>query len=155
MTDTILLEQAPVADVTDDPTTAKRSSGTLIAVALVFLAAVFFQVGLFGFRPAVVSGGSMEPKWHRGDVVISRSVDADSLKVGDIVTFGANGTRIVHRITAIEVVGGQRRFVTQGDDNPVADVPVPAGAIEGKVIFSVATLGRPVLIVQSWLSEVL
>ncbi len=155
MTDTIQLDHPPVAEATDDPAVGKRSSRIPIALALVFLAAVFFNVGLFGFRPAVVSGGSMEPRWHRGDVVISRSVDADSLKVGDIVTFGAGGTRIVHRITAIEVVDGHRQFVTQGDNNPVSDRPVPAAAVEGKVIFSLPVLGRPVLILQSWLSEIM
>ena len=65
----------------------------------------------------------MEPSIHEGDYVIIKSIDADKLKVGDIITFYSEDSSIygmlnTHRIVDIDENGD---FVTKGDANPYKD----------------------------------
>jgi len=132
----------------------RRSSRAWLVLALGLLSTVFVSVGLFGFQPSVVTSGSMEPGWHRGDVIVTRSVDADTLRSGDVITFGVAHARVVHRIVETRQTSAGRVFVTRGDNNPVADQPVSERTVEGKVLFDVPAVGRPILFVQSLLGKV-
>lgn len=93
-----------------------------------------------------VSGTSMEPTMHTGDIaVVYRS---DSYGVGDVVAFEIpGGGTVIHRITAAD--DGQYRF--QGDNRDYTD-PWRLGddAIVGREIVTIpyagtvsAFLGRP------------
>jgi signal peptidase I len=68
---------------------------------------------------AFVSGGSMEPVLHAGDIVIYR-LGARGVMVGDLVVFAhpewSGG--VVHRVTSIDSDGS---LVTRGDANPTDD----------------------------------
>jgi signal peptidase I len=150
--DSVVLERTPVAE--NSETSDAQPSRVWLALALGLLVTVFLSVGLFGFHPSVVTSGSMEPGWHRGDVVVTRSVDADTLRVGDVITFAVGGARVVHRIVEIDQSSDGRVLVTRGDNNPVADQPVREKAVEGKVLFSVPAAGHPILFLQSLLAKV-
>lgn len=69
-------------------TRPQTGSPLLAALALVLLAAVWLALApaQFGGSAAyvIVNGNSMEPTFHRGDLVIVRA--ADEYKVGEIVT---------------------------------------------------------------------
>lgn len=94
------------------------------------IAVVLFGVWFVMFRPTVlggpatyvvVSGTSMEPTLHGGDLVVLR--ERDSYGVGDVVSFrirdgepGA-GHDVIHRIQAEDADG----YVTQGDNLDGAD----------------------------------
>jgi signal peptidase len=100
-----------------------------------------------------VESGSMEPVFYRGDLVIVRSVDPTTLAVGDIVIYDSSSIRpsddvpIVHRIIEIQDVGGELRFITKGDNNPVPDGEYRTEEdILAKVIGSVKYLGFITLI---------
>jgi len=92
-------------------------------------------------KPAVVTGVSMEPAMHTGDLVITRPVDPDELEVGDVVRFVVGRTPVMHRITEIEETANGRVFVTQGDNNNTPDDPLLEGQIEGEVIVTVPNVG--------------
>lgn len=87
---------------------------------------------------SVVSGGSMEPTFGDGDMILLVEVDNMSeLKVGDIIIY-KHPTRpyldnIAHRI--IEVGAGDRenQFKTKGDNSP-EEYWVPSGNIHGLVV---------------------
>ncbi len=132
------------AKTTRDTELSKKEGGSLKMWALVGLTAVtllWFNTGLFGFQPTLVSGVSMEPALKAGDVVITREVPADNVEVGDIVRFQLGRSYVLHRVTEIQKVGSQIQFITRGDANNVDDAPLPESKMEGKVILVVPKIG--------------
>ncbi|MBO4412702.1 MAG: signal peptidase I [Clostridia bacterium] len=77
---------------------------------------------IIGFRPVIVVGGSMEPTFKRGDVILIKKIPQEQIKVGDILTYqlSKNDKYCTHRIIEIDENGN---FKTQGDAN---DSPDPA-----------------------------
>lgn len=101
------------------------------------------------FNAYVVLTGSMLPDIQVNDVVVTKKVEANTLKVGDIITFASAdsrfaGTIITHRIIKINPAKnkGGITFQTKGDNNNVADSTlVPEANIYGKVILKIPKLG--------------
>ncbi|XP_014205394.1 signal peptidase complex catalytic subunit SEC11A isoform X2 [Copidosoma floridanum] len=74
----------------------------------------------------VVLSGSMEPAFHRGDLLFLTNYHDESVKVGEIVVFKVNGRDIpiVHRVIKLHEKGMQNntiKFLTKGDNNSVDD----------------------------------
>merc|ERR1712127_544432 len=72
----------------------------------------------------VVLSGSMEPAFHRGDLLVLTHDREDPIRVGDIVVFKIEGREvpIVHRVLKIhEKEDGEIKFLTKGDNNSVDD----------------------------------
>jgi len=91
----------------------------------------------------------MEPTLYRGDLVVVRAVEPETLQVGDIIIFHASwcDVPVVHRIIEVQHVGGEIQFITKGDNNPTPDhTPVQASDVIAKVIASVRYLGFVTLI---------
>jgi signal peptidase I len=93
----------------------------------------------------VVNGISMEPGFHRGDVVIMR--EASTYQIGDVVTYHnaeMGGAFVIHRIIGME----QDRYVLKGDNNSWLDAYHPAqDEIIGKLWIHSPQLG----IAMQWL----
>ncbi len=92
---------------------------------------VLVGVACLTLRLAVVTGGSMEPALHAGDVcVVSRRAEAG---VGDVLLFRDGGRLpVLHRIVSREADGAVR---TRGDANPVPDFElVDRDSHVGKVV---------------------
>lgn len=124
------------------------------AALLVYYADIKIRASKGDFTPSKFNGyvvltGSMIPNILVNDVVITKKVPSDELKVGDIITFKSTDARfygviITHRI--IEAYKDQTTnsytFKTQGDNNNVADnVLVENDNILGKVILKIPKLG--------------
>jgi signal peptidase len=134
--------RAAIAEVESADETKKFDvSAPWVIATMLVVALLWFNTGLLGVQPAVVTGVSMEPTWHTGDLVITRPANTDSLEVGDIVRFRLGATAVMHRITEIQETTTGRVFVTQGDNNNTPDDPILEGQIEGEVIFRVPKLG--------------
>lgn len=116
-----------------------RAKGILLNI----LTALAVATWVFVLRPGslggpatyiVVSGTSMQPAMHTGDLVLS--LKQDSYQVGDVITYAVPegedgaGTLVIHRI-----IGGNAEtgFITQGDNRDGADLwrPKPED-IKGK-----------------------
>ena len=128
------------------------NAGALAGLLCLLAAAV----GMFlGVTPLVVRSGSMAPTFSTGALALSRSVPADELQVGDIVSVvGADDVRITHRVAALAPAGGDTTAVTlRGDANDVDD-PAPYLLTEADRVFlhvdrvgyAVAWLSSPVAI---------
>uniref|UniRef100_A0A8D3DBH8 Signal peptidase complex catalytic subunit SEC11 n=1 Tax=Scophthalmus maximus TaxID=52904 RepID=A0A8D3DBH8_SCOMX len=68
--------------------------------------------------------GSMEPAFHRGDLLFLTNRVEDPIRVGEIVVFRIEGREIpiVHRVLKIhEKENGDIKFLTKGDNNAVDD----------------------------------
>lgn len=156
MIDSVELERTDAAELavpSAAPARHGRTGALLLGLSILFLCTVVSSVGLFGVRASVISGGSMEPRWHRGDVVITRSADRSDLQAGDVITFRVETTRVVHRITEVHETERGPVYITKGDNNPVADHPVSGEDVEGKVIFSIPATGRPLLLFRTWIAS--
>ena len=84
---------------------------------------------LGGMFPMIVLTDSMYPEIESGDLILCRTLEAEEVKVGDVITFYdpmGNGTSVVtHRVLEITEKDGRPQFITKGDNNNVEDqVPV-------------------------------
>lgn len=80
---------------------------------------------LFGISPLVVLSGSMSPTIQTGSLVLARTVAAEDLRIGDVVSVeGPTGTRVMHRIESIGTTGGHAVLSLKGDANKAVDAQV-------------------------------
>ena len=82
------------------------------------LASVFF-----GITPLIFRSGSMAPLIETGALAIAQRVPAADIRVHDIISAtDAHGTRVTHRVEAIDDLGGGSVALTmRGDANSIAD----------------------------------
>lgn len=114
-------------------------SGTFLV--LVILAWALFLPIQFGGAAAyvIISGESMEPLYHSGDLVVTRREPAYG--VGDIVTYySANlDSYVIHRIVAAR----NNEFTLKGDNNAWLDPEKPGSdQVVGKAWLHIPGFGR-------------
>ncbi|MCP4141176.1 MAG: signal peptidase I [Chloroflexi bacterium] len=119
----------------------KRPSYLWVGVAVLGVALVWFNMGLFGIRPYLVSGISMRPTLKAGDVVVIEAVSPREIAVGDVILFKGSKVYILHRVIEINSESGKLEFITQGDGLSTIDDPVSETQIEGKMVASVPKIG--------------
>lgn len=71
-----------------------------------------------------VDTGSMEPAFHRGDLLFLTNYESDPIQIGDIVVFKIEGRDIpiVHRVIKLhQREDGKMKILTKGDNNSVND----------------------------------
>ena len=116
---------------------------TTTLVILVVIFAVFLMGSrLVGLQVFNVISGSMEPTYSVGDLLYVKTVDPDSVKVGDPITFVLNEDLVVatHRVVAVDSVN--RQFITKGDANETEDAnPVHFNNLVGVPVFAIPLLG--------------
>lgn len=124
---------------------------TTVLVALVVLFAVFLMGSrLMGLQVFNVVSGSMEPTYSVGDLLYVKTVDPDSVKVGDPITFVLNEDLVVatHRVVAVDAQN--RWFTTKGDANETEDAnPVHFNNLIGVPVFAIPLLGYVSAYIQS------
>ena len=84
-----------------------------------------------GHLPLIVLTDSMYPLIQSGDLIICRTTEPESVRVGDVIAFfdpAGNGTSIVtHRVTEVTEQNGTIAWRTKGDNNNAEDTMlVPA-----------------------------
>lgn len=120
----------------------------LVVLCLIVSAVIIFQKitdsnrSIAGYRIFRVITGSMEPEYDVGEVVISKEVDPNNIKVGDdIVYFGTygeySGKIIMHTVIAIDKdENGNLNFHAKGlHSASVEDPQIKASQIYGVVQF--------------------
>lgn len=100
---------------------------------------------IFGFRIFTVASESMKGEYDIGDILISKNVSENELKVGDNITYlGEKGEMaglvITHKIVKIEEREGKKYFTTKGIKNTIEDPEITYSQIYGKVIYKTAIL---------------
>jgi signal peptidase len=96
----------------------------------------------------VVESYSMIPTLTKGDLLVLQSRAPDQIYVGDIIVFIAayHNKPIVHRVTAIEIIGDEYQYYTKGDNNTLPD---PGHRdyedIIGVVVFTIPLIGHVTL----------
>ncbi|QBJ97350.1 signal peptidase I [Rhodococcus sp. ABRD24] len=135
----------------NEPTTAwwwvKSVASWVLLIAMVGILLLTIVVPrLAGATPYTVLTSSMEPTYSPGALIVVRTQDPETLKVGDPITFqweSDNPDVVTHRITAAQRTSqGELRFTTQGDANSSPDErTVVPEQIRGKVWYSVPYVG--------------
>ena len=117
----------------------------LTIFVILFVAVVCLQrfsnneLSFFNYRIFTVVSGSMVPKYNIGDVLISKDVDPNEIKVGDAVSYlGTSGSFkgkvITHEVIDIETdADGKLVFHTKGLANIIEDPIVYEDQVYGVV----------------------
>ena len=96
-------------------------------LVIIVLSAYLFAKGILvatGVDLSAVESGSMEPAFHRGDLLCLTNPSEEPIRVGEVVVFKIKGedTTIVHRVIIVHENGnGAVKFLTKGDNNRFDD----------------------------------
>lgn len=114
-------------------------------ILLIVLVLVMMNLDKVGIHFYYMMSNSMESVIPKGSLIVGDEVQADKLKVGDIITYiNKDGLSITHQIVDIEPSynNGGPAFWTKGTDNVDRDeYIVPYANVKGKVIFHVPFIG--------------
>ncbi len=109
---------------------------TLAVVAIIAVSLSALVMMAHGAKFLSVQSGSMVPTYRKGDLVIDKTVPAQQLAVGDVVTYSnpalLHGQPITHRLVQTASFANGNYFITKGDANRVADPPITAKNIIGQ-----------------------
>jgi signal peptidase I len=119
----------------------------LVAVGVIASVGAIGAALAVGYRPVVITGGSMGANVPDRAMVVAQPVD--EVAVGDVLVMrGAGRATVTHRIVELEASpdGGPELAVTRGDANPAPDAtPYPVGDHELIARWVVPGLGSLVL----------
>ncbi|MCU0278209.1 MAG: signal peptidase I [Candidatus Nanopelagicales bacterium] len=112
------------------------TTGLLCVAFMVGAIIVAWPQSLGGqFRMVVVSGTSMEPGYHTGDMLLA--IKSRNYEPGDVIVYspqidGVTVGRVVHRVIEVQDNG---TYLTQGDNKDYRDPwSIPKTWVEGRVI---------------------
>ena len=116
---------------------------SIVLVAIVVLIAVLLMgAKVIGLKTYSVISPSMKPAYNVGDLVYVKSVDPETIEVGDAITFVLDEklTVATHRVVSVDLENSH--FYTKGDANDTPDAnPVHFKNLVGKVVFKLPLLG--------------
>lgn len=150
---------APVGLGTRAPAASWRSGWTALIVSvasratLALLASLLFWSVLpaaLGWHTTVVMSGSMEPRLHPGDVIASRPVSGDKVRIGQVLLVNDPdhaGRLRLHRLAVIRPDG---LLTLRGDANGADDsTPVARSAVKGVGSLRIPCVGMPAYLLQT------
>ena len=103
------------------------------------------NINIFGLRQYMIMTGSMEPNYNIGDLIITKEVNPENIKKGDIITYAlADGNATVtHRIIDVIEKDGKTMYKTKGDNNNAPDQNLVAyDQIQGVFLFKINNFGN-------------
>jgi len=125
-----------------------RAARVLLLLAGLLLVAALAGMA-FGYRALIVKSGSMTPAIRTGDIVITKLVRPEAVRIGDVVTFrdpSRNEDLVTHRVVAIHPGGAKVAFETRGDANTgVEDWDVARDGTIGRYQWRIPGLGYAVV----------
>lgn len=131
-------------------TRGRKTKETVILSIFIILAInVLMLVSCqFTYGALVIGSGSMTGTINKGDIIIYKKLD-DAVKVGDIIVFNYNGTRIIHRVVDAKNFGTGEYYYTKGDANSDRDEGYRVeDDIIGKVKFRIPYIGQITLLIN-------
>ena len=135
------------------PEKAKKvlnSISTVLVVLVVIIAIFLMGSRLVGLQVYHVVSPSMEPTYSAGDLLYVKTVDPDSIQIGDPITFVLNEDLVVATHRVVDIDRENRQFTTKGDANKTADAaPVHFNNLVGKPVFAIPLLGYVSAYIQS------
>jgi signal peptidase I len=148
---------------TPDPSTPRPSGRLLFVAGLLGRTWLWFVGGcllitlvpiLFGWRPFVISSGSMEPRINVGDVVLASPTEDRAALLGNVTVFDVPSQPGVARAHRVIALNGDGSLTTQGDANLTPDSELVAMSdVRGLGRLLVGFAGLPLIWLQTgqWL----
>lgn len=123
----------------------------LVVIILIVLLVVILQrasnntIALGGFRIFNVVTESMLPKYEIGDVLISKSINPNEIKIGDDITYkgekgGFAGKIVTHQVIDIKHENGNYTYHTKGLANDEEDPIVSHNQVYGVIAYKISSL---------------
>jgi signal peptidase I len=134
-------EQEKRPETEKEKRSKRQTSIAWLVVAIIGMLLIWFNLGLFGVQPFLVSGVSMRPTLYAGDIVIIKTVEPEEVAVGDVILYQLSQGKVLHRVIEIQEENGQIQYITQGDGLSVIDDPVSETQLQGKMIASIPKIG--------------
>lgn len=137
------------------------SAAVFVVGAVIFVSVLSAAGGkvpsVFGYSIMQVQTDSMEPELMTGTVIITKRVNTETIKTGDIISFYMTSGRLegnvnTHRVVEISrLPGGAPVFVTKGDNNEDVDPDsVYSSTVVGKVVCNLGVVsGSVVSVIQN------
>lgn len=123
---------------------------TVAALAGVTTVVVIVVCAAMQVRPLVFMSGSMRPTIDAGALAFAQRTPIDELRPGDIVSVVTDeGSRVTHRLVAIDRTGVAPALRLKGDANPIEDRDAYIVPSADRVLFSVPHLGRGMAFISS------
>jgi signal peptidase I len=133
-----------------------RTVGTTFWLAALLIVAGVVVGRVEGYQPLAIRSGSMTPTLGVGDLVLTRSVPATSIRPGQIVTFhdpDLGFQLVTHRVVQVKRAGGTLEVETKGDANKVPEHwSIAASSEVGRTFAHVPELGRVLVEPRRWLA---
>lgn len=120
--------------------------------AVLGVVCIAWTVAMFAFAltPLVFTSGSMSPEIKAGDLAFARTIDADQIHTGDIVSVeNDKGVRITHRVVTVDPTDDGAVLSLKGDANATPDAEAYNVTTVERVWFSVPKAGYVVNAVGS------
>lgn len=120
------------------------------AVIAIMISIVMLISGQFKYSLIVCGSNSMYGEINKGDIVFYERCDDQIINEGQVIIFKKDNSTIIHRVVDIEVVNGQTRYYTKGDNNESMDSGyITKSNIIGITNYKFSYIGYPTL----WLRE--
>jgi len=127
-------------------------AGFLILVLIMVASFTVYILPKFGWRVDNLCSDSMNPELNVGDLVVTHTVEAETVEVGDIIVFYSNDAHenlVSHRVINIER-NPSLSFITKGDAYDTSDpFVIPTRNLVGKVYLNVPLLGYLVAFIKT------
>ena len=105
-----------------------------------------------GYAPMIVLTDSMFPEIQSGDLILVKTVDAERLQEGDVISYfdpdSTSNSVVTHRIVRVNYADGLS-FITKGDANNAEDTPVPAANVVGLYQTKIKGAGKVAMFLQT------
>lgn len=116
---------------------------SLLAVLGVVCVGVTIAATQLGLKPMVVKSGSMEPTIATGSMVLTRTIPASAIRVGDVVSVKRpDRTTVTHRVVTVTHNGTTATLVLKGDANTDPDPAPVMVSSAGRLVATLPVLGR-------------
>ncbi len=104
---------------------AKQIISNIFTGFIVCISVVLITVGMIpkfsSFDGYYVSSDSMSPAINKGDLVFTKEVSFEDVKIGDVLTFTKEGSEKWYSHRVIKINTEEKSFRTKGDHNNVPD----------------------------------
>ena len=106
---------------------------------------------ILGYKPMSVLSGSMSPLLEAGDMIVVKQVNAEEIKINDVITYRISyDTLVTHRV--VDIVSQDRKlyFKTKGDANNVEDSQlISQEQLMGRLSFNIPNGGHITSFIKS------
>lgn len=117
----------------------------LLLIVVIMQRASDNSISIAGIRMFTVATGSMEPVYEVGDVLISKEISPEDMKIDDDIVYRGNkgsfdGKIVTHRVIDIQKDGENYKITTKGVANTEKDPEITQEQVYGKIVYKVKTL---------------